>query len=149
MAQPMVGGIYTADPETLSLRATLPRFLDMEREHRSLILAMLRKARTQDRAEKTGTSGARYSLFLSFDRGMEVLVKALEQKLKQPLATPDAQVDLRVNTRVQSLSWTGASLTTLPAAGSPITPLRPIAGVVNVTDGPVSVAPRPDNTGVL
>src|ERR1044072_7126831 len=28
MAQPMVGGIYTADPETLSLRATLPRFLD-------------------------------------------------------------------------------------------------------------------------
>jgi protoporphyrinogen oxidase len=30
MAQPMVGGIYTADPETLSLRATLPRFLDME-----------------------------------------------------------------------------------------------------------------------
>ena len=31
MAQPMVGGIYTADPETLSLRATLPRFLDMER----------------------------------------------------------------------------------------------------------------------
>ncbi len=32
MAQPMVGGIYTADPETLSLRATLPRFLDMERE---------------------------------------------------------------------------------------------------------------------
>ena len=29
MAQPMVGGIYTADPEVLSLRATLPRFLDM------------------------------------------------------------------------------------------------------------------------
>src|SRR5688500_8950674 len=54
MAQPMVGGIYTADPETLSLRATLPRFLDMEQEHRSLILAMLRKGRAQ-----TGTSGAR------------------------------------------------------------------------------------------
>ena len=47
MAQPMVGGIYTADPETLSLRATLPRFLDMEREHRSLILAMMRQGREQ------------------------------------------------------------------------------------------------------
>jgi oxygen-dependent protoporphyrinogen oxidase len=35
MAQPMVGGIYTADPEHLSLRATMPRFLEMEREHRS------------------------------------------------------------------------------------------------------------------
>jgi oxygen-dependent protoporphyrinogen oxidase len=111
MAQPMVGGIYTANPETLSLRATLPRFLDMEREHRSLILAMLRKARSQADAEKSGTSGARYSLFLSFDGGMEVLVQALEHALVQSSATTLAQVDIRKNTRVQSLSWTGASWT--------------------------------------
>jgi oxygen-dependent protoporphyrinogen oxidase len=76
MAQPMVGGIYTADPETLSLRATLPRFLDMERDHRSLILGMLRKGRSQ-----TGTSGARYSLFLSFDQGLQVLVNALTKAI--------------------------------------------------------------------
>jgi oxygen-dependent protoporphyrinogen oxidase len=107
MAQPMVGGIYTADPETLSLRATLPRFLDMEREHRSLILAMLRTARSQATAEKSGTSGARYSLFLSFDRGMEVLVQALEHALEQ--ASP--QVEIKKNTRVQCLSWTGAKWT--------------------------------------
>jgi oxygen-dependent protoporphyrinogen oxidase len=96
MAQPMVGGIYTADPETLSLRATLPRFLDMEQKHRSLILAMLR----QGRAQKSGTSGARYSLFLSFDRGMQVLVDALSR----------INADFRVKTRVQRLSldrgWT-------------------------------------------
>ena len=73
MAQPMVGGIYTADPETLSLRATLPRFLEMEREHRSLILAMLRQGQSQ----KKGTSGARYSLFLCFKGGMQVLVDEL------------------------------------------------------------------------
>jgi len=103
MAQPMVGGIYTADPETLSLRATLPRFLDMERDHRSLILAMLRKARSQASVEKSGTSGARYSLFLSFDRGMEVLVQALEQKL--------SHVDVRKETRVQSLARTAAGWT--------------------------------------
>ena len=97
MAQPMVGGIYTADPETLSLRATLPRFLDMEQKHRSLILAMLR----QGRAQKTGTSGARYSLFLSFDRGMQVLVDALAE----------INAATRLNTRVTRLkrdseSWT-------------------------------------------
>jgi len=91
MAQPMVGGIYTADPETLSLRATLPRFLDMEQKHRSLILAMLR----QGRAQKTGTSGARYSLFLSFDRGMQVLVDALTR----------INADFLLNTRVQRLSF--------------------------------------------
>lgn len=103
MAQPMVGGIYTADPETLSLRATLPRFLDMERDHRSVVLAMLRKARSQTRADQSGTSGARYGLFLSFDDGMEVLASALKDAL--------AAVEINVNTRVQSIirnsdSWT-------------------------------------------
>jgi len=91
MAQPMVGGIYTADPETLSLRATLPRFLEMEQKHRSLILAMLR----QGRAQKVGTSGARYSLFLSFDRGMQVVVDTLARM----------NADFRVNTRAQRLSF--------------------------------------------
>lgn len=91
MAQPMVGGIYTADPETLSLRATLPRFLDMEQKHRSLILAMLR----QGRAQKIGTSGARYSLFVSFERGMQVLVDALTQ----------IKADLRLKTRAQRISF--------------------------------------------
>jgi protoporphyrinogen/coproporphyrinogen III oxidase len=91
MAQPMVGGIYTADPETLSLRATLPRFLEMEREHRSLILAMLR----QGRAQKSGTSGARYSLFLSFDRGMQVLVDAVAR----------INADFRVKMRAQKLTF--------------------------------------------
>src|SRR5687767_2919406 len=95
MAQPMVGGIYTADPETLSLRATLPRFLDMERDHRSLILAMLRKARSQQPAEKSGTSGARYGLFLSFDKGMEVLVQALASAIQK--------CDVRLNTRVLAI----------------------------------------------
>ncbi|HKY45577.1 MAG TPA: protoporphyrinogen oxidase [Pyrinomonadaceae bacterium] len=97
MAQPMVGGIYTADPETLSLRATLPRFLEMEQKHRSLILAMLRHSQVQ----KSGTSGARYSLFLSFDRGVQVLIDALTR----------INADIRLNTRVESLrlqdlTWT-------------------------------------------
>jgi oxygen-dependent protoporphyrinogen oxidase len=98
MAQPMVGGIYTADPETLSLRATLPRFLDMERQHRSLILAMLRQGRSQ----KLGTSGARYSLFLSFDEGMQVLVDALAQQVK---------ADIRLNTRAVGLKHDGSAWT--------------------------------------
>lgn len=94
MAQPMVGGIYTADPETLSLRATLPRFLDMEQEHRSLILAMLRKTRAQ-----SGTSGARYSLFLSFDAGMQVLVDTLAKAI--------AGCNVQLNTKVAAIERHG------------------------------------------
>ncbi len=79
MAQPMVGGIYTADPESLSLRATMPRFLEMERRERSLILAMWRAGRraADDARHGRGASGARYSLFLSFDEGTQVLTDAV------------------------------------------------------------------------
>jgi oxygen-dependent protoporphyrinogen oxidase len=63
----------------------------MEQKHRSLILAMLR----QGRAQKTGTSGARYSLFLSFERGMQVLTDALT----------GINVDFMLNTRVQRLNF--------------------------------------------
>jgi oxygen-dependent protoporphyrinogen oxidase len=103
MAQPMVGGIYTADPETLSLRATLPRFLDMERDHRSLILAMLRQSQVQ----KTGTSGARYSLFLSFDRGMQVLVDSLAQ----------VNAHIRLNTRAENLRLENGTWTITTSTG--------------------------------
>lgn len=96
MAQPMVGGIYTANPETLSLRATLPRFLDLEQQHRSIILGMWRKGK---RAQ-TGVSGARYSLFLSFRHGLETLVNALEKKLN------DSGVVIRCDTIVEKIERT-------------------------------------------
>jgi oxygen-dependent protoporphyrinogen oxidase len=100
MAQPMVGGIYTADPERLSLRATMPRFLEMERQHRSLIWAMWKQARRQSETLARGTSGARYSLFLSFDGGMQVLVDQLAARLPQDC--------IRLNTKVEALSFAGA-----------------------------------------
>jgi oxygen-dependent protoporphyrinogen oxidase len=99
MAQPMVGGIYTADPETLSLRATLPRFLEMEREHRSVILAMLRNA--TNGSAGSGVSGARYSLFLSFDRGLQVIADALQGSIA---SSPHAAV--RLNTTVEQIAQT-------------------------------------------
>ncbi|MCM3901893.1 MAG: protoporphyrinogen oxidase [Pyrinomonadaceae bacterium] len=89
MAQPMVAGIYTADPERLSLRATMPRFLEIERTDRSVILGMLKRAGTQNKAETNGTSGARYSLFLSFAGGMQTLVDELSLRL------PPASVQLK------------------------------------------------------
>jgi protoporphyrinogen/coproporphyrinogen III oxidase len=97
MAQPMVGGIYTADPERLSLRATLPRFLEMEREHGSVIRALWKQRRAQTMDQIRATSGARYSLFLSFDRGMQVLIDRLAAKLPAGV--------VRLNTRATSVSF--------------------------------------------
>ena len=40
VAQPLAGGIYTADPERLSVAATMPRFVEMEKRDGSLILGL-------------------------------------------------------------------------------------------------------------
>lgn len=93
MAQPMVGGIYTADPETLSLRATMPRFLEMERAHRSIILAMWKQRRKINAEIARGTSGARYSLFLSLDDGMQMLVDRLTHLLPRETVRLNAKVE--------------------------------------------------------
>jgi oxygen-dependent protoporphyrinogen oxidase len=81
MAQPMVGGIYTSDPEQLSLQATMPRFLEMERRHRSVILGILCQRRGRPSVKEDRLGGPRYSLFVSFDQGMQVLVDSLQIRL--------------------------------------------------------------------
>lgn len=91
VAQPLVAGIYTADPETLSLAAAMPRFLELERRHRSLILGL--RAGGTRREETAGASGARYGLFASLAGGMGGLVEALASRLvdavrlKSPVAS--------------------------------------------------------------
>src|SRR5213594_3158738 len=78
VAQPLVAGIYTADPDDLSLAATMPRFRELERRDRSIILGLWRGSR---RAPMVGTSGARWSLFVTFSNGMEELVSTLASRL--------------------------------------------------------------------
>jgi len=78
VAQPLVAGIYTADPDELSLGATMPRFLELERRERSVILALWRASR---RAPMAGTSGARWSLFVTFAGGMSELTDTLASRL--------------------------------------------------------------------
>ena len=80
VAQPLVAGIYTADPDDLSLTATMPRFKELERRERSVILAMWRAARRAP-AEAAGASGARWSLFVTLAEGMDELVRALGARL--------------------------------------------------------------------
>lgn len=78
LVQPLVAGIYTADPERLSLAATLPRFLEMERTHGSLIRATLRQ---RGQAAAAQASGARYSLFVTLRDGLSSLVAAIADRL--------------------------------------------------------------------
>lgn len=82
LVQPLVGGIYTSDPEKLSLKATMPRFLEMEREHGSLIRA-LKRQKTAGRDDDPSASGARYGLFTTPASGISELVEALTAKVSR------------------------------------------------------------------
>lgn len=79
IVQPLVGGIYTADPEKLSMQATLAQFVEMEQVHGGLI----RGGRQARRVTKNqaGESGARYGMFLTLRNGLSTLVDQLAQQL--------------------------------------------------------------------
>jgi protoporphyrinogen/coproporphyrinogen III oxidase len=81
VAQPLAGGIYTADPKELSMSATMPRFVEMERRHGSLRRGM-RAAEAARTAQQRGTSGARWSLFLTLRDGVSALPDALASRLE-------------------------------------------------------------------
>src|SRR5262245_29343441 len=129
MAQPMVGGIYTADPQYLSMQATMPQFIEMEQRHGSLIRAMLQKQRSASSAAPVGTSGPRYGLFVSFREGMQTLVTALAAHL--PTGTVRQHAPVR---RLQRLAGTQRWLVhldqqqTLEAAAVCLSLPAPLAG---------------------
>lgn len=95
LVQPLVGGIYTADPAELSMRATFPQFLAMERDYGSLIRAAVVQGRQARWAERNA-SGARYGLFVTLSDGMDTLPRTLAASL------PAGSV--RLNTSVRRVS---------------------------------------------
>ncbi|MCA9257860.1 MAG: protoporphyrinogen oxidase [Planctomycetales bacterium] len=92
LVQPLLGGIYVADAERLSLAATMPEFLEAERRYGSLWRAPLdaptasehRRAGADDdeSADALHAQGARYHAFLAPRRGLSQLVDALASHLE-------------------------------------------------------------------
>lgn len=98
LVQPLVGGIYTSDPEKLSLQATLPRFPEMEQQYGSVIRATLAQQKKQNRASvESSGSGARYGLFVTPKDGFSSLMSTLEQQL-----TSTRRMELRFECPVRS-----------------------------------------------
>lgn len=99
LVQPLVAGIYTADPERLSMAATMPQFLEFERASGSLLRATLFQKSLHDASPRTANeadnsvettayprtsnaaSGARYGMFIAPKHGMASLITALAQCL--------------------------------------------------------------------
>jgi oxygen-dependent protoporphyrinogen oxidase len=107
IVQPLVAGIYTADPEQLSMATTMPQFLEMEQIHGSLLRATLFRRRAAHFGDQSGTqsipphadgvSGARYTLFTAPKNGMTSLITALA-------ASQGVAGSIRLNTPVAHIT---------------------------------------------
>ncbi|GDY13005.1 protoporphyrinogen oxidase [Planctomycetota bacterium] len=111
IAQPLIAGITTADPERLSVAATFPQFLEMEQQHGSLIRAMIHRQRTSGQ----DAAGPRYGLFASFPEGIQELTDALVRRIS-PTERDDGE-RIMVNTAVRSVFPTDRGWRVATAAG--------------------------------
>lgn len=111
IVQPMVGGIYTSDPERLSLMATLPRFLELEKTYGSLIRGMRQSAKESVKQE--AASGARYGLFVTPRSGMQDLLTTL-------LAAIQTDVEIRFGAKAKSVDTTPTGLSVQFSSGEPL-----------------------------
>lgn len=96
LIQPLIGGIYTADPEKLSMQATMRQFVELEKKHGSLIRGMRRQNK---RSPAGDVRGARYGLFVTPREGMSSFVEAIASKLPQD--------SVQLHSRVTSLAQLG------------------------------------------
>ena len=89
VAEPLLAGVYGGNANTLSVRAVLPRFVEMEHQHGSLVRATLK-------ARKQPSGGPPQPLFTSLRRGMQELVDTLVARLPaDSLRLKETAVSLR------------------------------------------------------
>jgi oxygen-dependent protoporphyrinogen oxidase len=77
IADAVQSGIFAGNPAALSVRSAFPKLHELERNHRSLILGLIRAEKTR-RKNPAGASSAGAAMGLcSFEGGLETLVSAL------------------------------------------------------------------------
>jgi oxygen-dependent protoporphyrinogen oxidase len=80
IAEPLVAGIHTSNPDNMSVLATFPRFVQMEQKSGSLILGMLSALKSRPHATLSGPSPKagqpKMTYFMSFKNGMQTLSQA-------------------------------------------------------------------------
>lgn len=96
LVEPIVGGIFTARAETLSMQAAMPQFVKMERDYGGLIRAALAKRRSVSKTERSArqASGARYDQFVAPKQGMSWWLGQIASSLGERI---------RLNTSVVSI----------------------------------------------
>ncbi|MBS3976123.1 MAG: protoporphyrinogen oxidase [Syntrophomonadaceae bacterium] len=83
IAGPLIGGIHAGDPDTMSLQASFPRFLNMEQNYGSITKAMLAARKHKAVPQATQDAGVAKTYFMSFRDGLGELTAAVIARLDQ------------------------------------------------------------------
>ncbi len=73
IAEPLVAGIHTSNPDNMSVKATFPRFIEMEKKYGSLIKGMVALLKNKPTTSQTTK---KMTYFMSLKNGMFELVQA-------------------------------------------------------------------------
>lgn len=80
IAEPLVAGIHTSNPDNMSVLATFPRFVQMEQKSGSLIHGMVSAMKNRPHATLSGPppkpGQQKMTYFMSFKNGMQTLSQA-------------------------------------------------------------------------
>lgn len=91
LADPLLSGVYGGDASSLSVRAVLPKFVEMEENYGSLCRAML-AGRKKLAAMQKAKGYAPKPLFSSLKGGMQQLIDAIVAKLTPEWLHPDTVI---------------------------------------------------------
>ncbi len=81
LAGPLLSGVYGGDVEELSVRAVLPRFVEMEEKYGSLTRGMLDAHNKMVAAKKKNPASKPRPLFTSLKSGMQTMINELVGRL--------------------------------------------------------------------
>jgi len=91
IAEPLVAGIHASAPETMSLKATFPRFIELEEAYGSLIRGMLERRKKFAQFLKI-RKGPERTMFVTLKSGMGYLIETLQGRLNAGSALLDKRV---------------------------------------------------------
>lgn len=83
LIEPLVAGIYAGDASELSLKATFPRFLELEQQHGGLLRGVL----AQRSATKPPPAGPKRTMFTTLRGGLGDLIESLIKRVESNGAT--------------------------------------------------------------
>ncbi|MFQ5735618.1 MAG: protoporphyrinogen oxidase [Thermodesulfobacteriota bacterium] len=106
IAEPLVAGVHAGDPETMSIRSSFPKFVQLEEEHGSLIRGMLKRMAKMKKTHRPapGAGQKKLTMFITLSEGLSEMIETLLEKLRA-----SGHTEIRTGVAVTEVRQKGAA----------------------------------------